>query len=84
MAFVWLAAATTTSVVEFSAARRTFSHRIDPDIDLERQKVIDDFVVAGRVVSTGCIARPEMPKSGRNATGGRIETDGSLAVLLLK
>jgi hypothetical protein len=81
---VWLAAATHDVGIVFSKKAKTFTHRIDPHIDLERQKIIDDFVFAEHVKAVGLIPRPEVPKSAQNATGNKIESDGGMAVLVLK
>ncbi len=80
---VWLAAATHDIGISFSDAERTFIHRIDPRVDLERQKVVDDLHFAGHVAGIQMMERPAVPRRGANATGDPVETDGRIAVILL-
>jgi hypothetical protein len=80
---VWAVAATHDTGISFSDANRTFIHRIDGKIDVERAKVVNDLIFAGHVQALSLADRPEVPKEGQNATGDRIETDGRIAVLLL-
>jgi hypothetical protein len=80
---VWAVAATHDTGIDFSDRDRTFIHRIDPEVDREREKVIDDLLFAGRVRALGYLERLEVPRETSNATGDRIETDGRLAVLRL-
>jgi hypothetical protein len=81
---VWAVAATHDIGIDLSAAERTFIHRIDPQIDQERDKVVDDLLFAGHVEAFDLVARPAVPRQGRNATGDSLETDGRIAILLLK
>jgi hypothetical protein len=81
---VWVCAATHDTGIEFSAANRTFIHKIDSLIDRERAKVVNDLVFGGRVKGLALIDRPTVPKETRNATGDAVTTDGRLAVLLLE
>ncbi|MGQ9634648.1 MAG: LssY C-terminal domain-containing protein [Bryobacteraceae bacterium] len=81
---VWVCAATHDIGIDFSPENRTFIHRIDPKIDRERAKVVFDLMHAGAVAGVALVARPAAPTSAENATGDRIETDGRMAVLLLR
>jgi hypothetical protein len=81
---VWAAAATHDIAIDFSEQERTFIHRIDPQIDGERDKVVDDLLFAGHVKAVELVERPAVPRQTRNATGDRIQTDGRVAVLLLR
>jgi hypothetical protein len=76
-------AATHDIGIDFSEADRTFIHRIDSQIDRERDKVVDDLLFTGRVQRFDLVERPAVPRQGRNATGDNLETDGRIAVLLL-
>jgi len=80
---VWLVAATHDTGISFSEAQRNFIHRIDSQIDRERQKVVNDLLFTGRVKGFELVDRPQVPRETQNATGDRIETDGRIAVLLL-
>jgi len=39
---------------------------------------------ADKVKAVGLVERPKVPTAGENATGDKIETDGKMAVLLLR
>jgi hypothetical protein len=81
---VWAVAATHDTGIGFSEAERTFIHRIDPRIDCERDKVVNDLLFAGRVAAFGLVERPAAPRQGLNATGDSFQTDGRIAILLLQ
>jgi len=81
---VWLCAATHDTGIDFSPADRTFIHKIDPQIDKERAKVVNDLLLTGKVQSLALVDRPNVPQHGQNATGDNLETDGRMAVLVLK
>jgi hypothetical protein len=81
---VWVIAATHDTGIDFSEQNRTFIHKIDSKIDRERAKVVNDLLLTGRVRSVALVERPAVPKSGQNATGDSLETDGMMAVLLLQ
>ena len=81
---IFLAAATQDVGIFFSAQERTFTHRIDSRIDLERDKIVDDLAFAGAVEMSTLVDRPQVSRSGTNAAGDRIETDGAIAALVLR
>ena len=81
---VWVCAATHDTGIDFSQENRTFIHKIDPLIDRERAKVVNDLLFAGAVKSLALVDRPEVPRQSQNATGDKLETDGHMAVLILK
>ncbi|MGD0871536.1 MAG: LssY C-terminal domain-containing protein [Bryobacteraceae bacterium] len=80
---VWAVAATHDIGIDLSEAERTFIHRIDSQIDRERDKVVDDLLFTGHVERFDLVERPAVPRQGRNSTGDSLETDGRIAVLLL-
>ncbi len=81
---VWVSSSTHDIGIEFSQENRTFIHVIDPQIDRERAKVVSDLLFTGQVESLALVERPQVPHTGRNATGDNIETDGRMAVSVLK
>lgn len=81
---VWVVAATHDTGIEFSPENRTFIHKIDPQIDRERSKVVNDLVFTGLVQGLALVERQQVPKKSQNATGDALETDAAIAVLLLK
>jgi len=81
---VWVSAATHDTGIDFSAEDRTFIHKIDPQIDVERAKVVNDLLLTGLVESLLMVDRPSVPRNGQNATGDNLQTDGRMAVLIMK
>ena len=79
---VWVCAATHDIGIDFSPEDRTFIHKIDPQIDRERAKVLYDLLLTGQVKSYALIDRPAVPKESANATGDKLITDGQMAVIL--
>ena len=81
---VWAVAATHDIGINFSQQDRTFIHRVEPQIDAERAKVVNDLLFTGRVQSVELVDRPNVPLKFQNATGDNLETDGRMAVLVLE
>lgn len=81
---LWLVAATRDDGIMFSRARRSFTHRVDPDMDAERQKVVDDLLTAGVVASLSYRARtPPVQVVRLNDDTTPIVTDWRVVVLVL-
>ncbi len=78
---LWLAAA--THDVDFAYLRpgRTFSHRIDPAIDDEREKVAYDLAFTSCATPIRWIERSQLSGTARSGTGTAIFTDGRIAVI---
>jgi hypothetical protein len=81
---VWVIAATHDTGINFSEQNRTFIHKIDSAIDRERAKVVNDLLFTEMVQSLALVDRPGVPQHSQNATGDSLETDGKMAVLLLR
>ena len=81
---VWVCSSTHDIGIDFSDRDRTFIHKIDPQIDRERAKVVNDLIFTGLIRSIALVERPQIPKDATNATGDHLETDGSMAVLLFQ
>jgi hypothetical protein len=81
---VFAAAATHDVGIEFSTDERSFTHRTDPAIDAERDKVVDDLLTANAVAALSLIPRP--PIAGATVTGGQapVITDWRVAILALR
>jgi hypothetical protein len=78
---VWLCAATHDIGIDYSEENRTFIHRVDPQIDKERAKVVNDLLFTGQVRGLELVGRTNVPANGHNATGDPFETDRNIAVL---
>ena len=78
---IWVCAATHDTGISFSEETRTFIHSIDPRIDLERAKVVNDLLLTGLVRGLSLVERSGLPPDMYNATGDALKTDGSMAVV---
>jgi hypothetical protein len=79
---VWVCSSTHDIGINFSERDRTFIHKVDPNIDAERAKVVNDLLFTGLVKSLALVDRPQVPTEASNATGDVLHTDGRMAVLL--
>jgi hypothetical protein len=81
---VWMAASTRDVGVRFSIWNKELTHRVESDIDVERERIVRDLGLAGCIESVHVAPRPGMPANLANATGDRLHTDGAVAVVELK
>jgi len=81
---VWIASATHDVGVKFVREERTFTHRVETDIDLERQKIVDDLRFAGAIARYTLAERSNVPSPVMNATEDPMTTDGRIAVIVLQ
>ena len=77
---LWVAAGTHDIGVKFVVQDRTFTHRVERDVDIEREKVANDLAFAG-VPPAAYVERPSAPRSIQNATADEMVTDGRVAVM---
>ena len=80
---VWMGAATHDVGVELSRTTGEVTHRISPDIDAERDMLLDDLTKAHRVLDTRWITGFHKELQGRNGSGDPWHTDGRLPVATL-
>ncbi len=80
---IWVCAATHDIGISYSEREGTFIHRIDPNIDDERAKVVNDLIFARKVDSLALVPRDNVPPDAFNATGDPLHTDGQVAVIVL-
>jgi hypothetical protein len=81
---VWVCAATHDIAISYSEKEGTFIHRIDPNIDDERAKVVDDLIFERKVAGLALVVRDTVPVDAINATGDPEHTDGRMAVMILQ
>ena len=60
------------------------THKIDPDIDNEREYVSGTLAATGLVAQRGHVTPPDPLTTAKTATGGEFHSDGRIAVLVLK
>ncbi len=78
---VWIASATHDIGIGVGRRGTHWYHLIDPEIDLERQKIADDLLFTKVARGYSLVERPEAPQEAENATGDTIRTDGRMLVL---
>ncbi|HEV7319077.1 MAG TPA: LssY C-terminal domain-containing protein [Ensifer sp.] len=81
---LWLGSASFDRGVGLSHDTGQITHHIGPDLDAERNLVIDDLQKAGQVSSTYEIPGIGATKTGRNGGGDPYFTDGKALVGVLK
>ncbi|MEO8127377.1 MAG: LssY C-terminal domain-containing protein, partial [Bryobacteraceae bacterium] len=77
---IWIGAATHDIAMRLRDSGHTFTHRIDPMIDLERSKVIDALAMEGCAAEISMVDRTQASQP----TARDIVTDGRLAFIKLK
>ncbi|MFC0673752.1 LssY C-terminal domain-containing protein [Brachybacterium hainanense] len=77
----WLAAGTYDRAVGFSAFTLQFTHRIDEDIDLERDYIVDTVRFADPACPVAVIDDFSTAYHDRNGQGDRLRTDGDLPIV---
>jgi hypothetical protein len=73
---VWLGAATHDIAVAFEWKGMNLTHRIDPNIDVERERTLYDLKEAGCIAAATAVDRPQSMSDGDSA----VVTDGALVV----
>src|SRR5450432_817745 len=80
---VWIGAATRDVDFGFLRPGRPFTHRIEADVDRERDKVAYDLAFTGCTKTLDWAARANVPRVTENGTGDEMTTDTRLAVVEL-
>ncbi|MBI2797447.1 MAG: LssY C-terminal domain-containing protein [Gemmatimonadetes bacterium] len=81
---VWVGAGTHDIGIAFSATHRTFTHQVDPRIDLERNIIVEDLIAADAVVARRDVPLGALPGATVNLDHTPVVTDGRVAVLELR
>jgi hypothetical protein len=79
---MWLGAATHDTGIAYTAISRILTHTVDPHLDVERSKVVEDLKFAGCVAGVSHVDRPELARVAQARPG--IITDGRVVVVTLK
>lgn len=80
---LWIGGATYDRKVGFSHTTGQITHHISPDVDQERDKVLNDLQQAGAVIRLNWIESFHDQLKGRNGGGDEWRTDGRLPVVTL-
>ncbi len=82
---LWVGAGTHDVGIEKDQRKENaITHKIDPEIDGERDFIAATLQQAGMVEATGYFERTKQVKDTKTATGGEIKTDGRTLVIVLK
>jgi hypothetical protein len=81
---IWLIAATHDTGIMFSSQLQSYTHRVDPRIDDEREKIVSDLVAANAVAAVSYVPR-SIPHDAATVNGRRTPaiTDWRMAVIVL-
>jgi hypothetical protein len=80
---LWVGAATHDVGFEKDQRNDNLTHKIDPDVDLERSYVQKTFVATGLVSNVTYFRPTDALKEAKTATGGSFHSDGRVLVLEL-
>jgi hypothetical protein len=81
---LWLGAATLDRGVGMSRFTGEITHHIDPDIDEERNMIVEGLERAGWAVSVYQVTGIGPTLTGRNAEGDHYVSDGEMSIVVLK
>lgn len=81
---LWVGSATHDIGFERDQRNNGTTHKIDPDIDLERKFLVDSFDATGAFSSAAYVTPAEPLRTAKTATGGSFFSDGRIAVMELK
>ncbi len=80
----WVGAADQDVGLVVNPFHRTATHRISPDVDLERDLVVRELEATGCASLLSYLELPDAVRTARNASGQKFVTDGRAAALRLK
>lgn len=81
---LWLGAATFDRNIGLSRLTGQFTHHISPDIDSERDKLVEDIKNSGKLAGVYTIKGVGPTLGGVNGEGDKYFTDGLLKMVVLK
>jgi hypothetical protein len=80
---LWIGAATRDVNFAYMRGGKPLTHRVEVNIDQERDKIANDLIFTSCVDLVDWMPRPGAPRMARNATGDLMNTDARLAVISL-
>ena len=81
---LWVGSATHDIGFERDQRNNGTTHKIDPNIDLERKFLVDSFDATGAFSSAAYVTPADPLRTAKTATGGSFFSDGRIAVMELK
>jgi len=80
---IWVGAATRDISFAYLRKGQNFTHQIETNVDLEREKVASDLLFTTCVSSLDRVERPDVPHFAKNGTGDPMTTDTRMVVMEL-
>ncbi len=81
---LWVGSSTHDIGFEKDQRNNGITHKIDPEIDNERDFLEQSFAAAGNLQAAAYVTPANPLRDARTATGGSFQSDGRIVVLLLK
>jgi hypothetical protein len=81
---VWVGAGTHDIGFEKDIRTGKLTHKIDPEVDLERENIAQSLDKSGKAKSIAYYLPPNPVQDAKNASGGGYHSDGRLLVVFLK
>ncbi len=81
---MWVGSSTHDIGFEKDQRNGGVTHKIDPDIDLERDFIEQSFAAAGNLLAAAYVTPTDPLRTARTATGGEFHSDGRIVVLDLR
>ncbi len=80
---LWVGAATFDTSVGFSHTTGQITHHISPNVDADRDKLLEDLRRVGAIAELAWLNDFQQKLQGRNGGGDPYHTDGRLPVVIL-
>ena len=81
---LWVGSSTHDIGFERDQRNNGVTHKIDPDIDKERDFIQASFAAAGNLQSAAYVTPADPLRTAKTATGGEFHSDGRIVVMALK
>jgi hypothetical protein len=81
---VWVGSSTHDVGFEKDQRNNGVTHKIDPEIDKERDFLEQSFAAAGDLQAAAYVTPTDPLRTASTATGGSFQSDGRIVVLILK
>jgi hypothetical protein len=81
---LWVGSSTHDIGFERDQRNDGVTHKIDPDVDKERDFIEQSFAAAGDLAAAGYVTPANPLTTARTATGGSFQSDGRILVMLLR
>jgi hypothetical protein len=81
---LWVGSSTHDIGFEKDQRNDGITHKIDPEIDKERDFLEQSFAAAGNLLAAAYVTPSEAVTTAKTATGGSFQSDGRIVVLTLK